>query len=329
MTHTENLRWGILGPGSIAQEFTEDLVANGFTVTAVGSRDQSRADEFARRHGIPAAYGSYEALVADPNVDIVYIATPHPFHAPNTELALNNGKHVLLEKPFTVTTAEAERLAALAAEKKLFLMEGMWTRFLPHMKRIRELVELGTLGSVRTVISDHTWLLPDWKMARVGRPEMAGGALLEMGVYPIALAFDVFGYPDSVDAIGTLTESGVDAQTSLLLKYSEGQHAVINFALDARGPNTAVIVGTRGRIEIESVWWRPSRFRVYDADGVVIEEFDGSVSGHGMQFEAWEAEQRIHAGQIESGLLPVRESVEMMRVLDEIRRQVGVEYPLP
>ena len=200
---TDRLRWGILATGGIAHAFTNDLTLNGFTVQAVGSRSQAAADEFAAEFGIPNAHGSYEALVADPEVDVVYVSTPHPLHAANARLVLDAGKHVLVEKPFTLNAREAQEIADLAAARGLLVLEAMWTRYLPHMVRIRELIAEGALGDVRTLIVDHTQKLPDDPAHRINALELGGGALLDLGIYPVSFAWDLFGAPLTIQSTAT------------------------------------------------------------------------------------------------------------------------------
>ncbi|MCU1526661.1 MAG: gfo/Idh/MocA family oxidoreductase [Frondihabitans sp.] len=322
-----NIRWGILGTGWIAHQQTADLVDNGFAVTAVGSRSQESADAFAAEFGIPNAHGSYEALVADPEVDVVYISTPHPFHASAALLALRAGKHVLVEKSFTVNAAEAREVVSVAAANKLVALEAMWTRFLPHMLRIREIIAAGTLGDVRTLIADHNQNLPRDPQHRINNPALGGGALLDLGIYPVSFAFDLFGTPASVTANASMTATGVDRQTAIIFGYGDGQQAVLHCALDTLGPNTAVVLGTGGRIEIDSVWYLPATFTVFDSDGGIIERFEQPVRTRGMQFQAWEVERLIAGGLTEGAILPPSESLQIMETLDEIRRQIGLSYP--
>lgn len=324
---TGKLRWGILAPGAMSNVFAADLRLVGSVLQAVGSRSQERADAFASQHGVAAAYGSYEALVADPSVDIVYVASPHNFHREHAELVLEAGKHLLLEKPFTVEASDARQVVALAREKGRFAMEGMWTRFLPHMIRTREWIDEGRIGTVRTVLSNHSWNLPDWKMKRCGDPNLAGGALLEMGVYPIDLAFDILGSPTGVQAFSTPYPTGVDAQTSVLFSYPDGAQAVLNFALDTRGPNTSIVMGTAGRIEMDADWWKPVMVRRYDSDNRLVEEYDGRAPGSGYQFEALAVEELIARGETESEWMSLDHSLEIMEMLDTIRAQIGLTYP--
>lgn len=323
----EQIRWGILGTGWIAHQQTTDLVGNGFTVVAVGSRTQESADAFAAEFGIPRAYGSYEDLVADPEVDAIYVSTPHPMHAENTTLALKAGKHVLVEKPFTISAAEATAVVELATEKSLVVLEAMWTRFLPHMLRIREIIAAGVIGEVRTLLADHDQNLPKDPAHRINNPVLGGGALLDLGIYPVSFAHDLFGAPTSIQANAAKTATGVDRQTAIVLGYADGQQAVLHTALDTLGPNRAAIVGTLGRIEIESVWYTPTPFTVFDSDGAVVERFDQPVMNRGMQFQAWELERLVREGLVAGEILPAGESVEIMETLDEIRSQIGLVYP--
>jgi len=321
------LRWGILGTGGIARAFTSDLNVTGVTVSAVGSRTQQSADAFAATHGIPRAHGSYEALAADPEVDAIYVSTPHPFHAEGALLALEHGKHVLVEKPFTLNAAEARRVVDLAAAKGLVVLEAMWTRWLPHMIRVRELIASGALGEVRAVLADHDQKLPADPAHRINAPELGGGALLDLGIYPVSFAWDVFGAPSSVHAISSPTATGVDRQTAIILGYPGGEQAVLHTQLDARGPSTAAIIGTEARIQIDPVWYTPTSFSLIDASDAVVERFEQQVPGRGMQFQAFELERLVAEGATAGEILPPEESVAIMGTLDEIRRQIGLRYP--
>jgi predicted dehydrogenase len=324
---TERLRWGVLGTGWIATQMTSDLGVLGSPVTAVGSRSQQTADAFASRFGIPTAHASYQQLVDDPEVDVVYVATPHPSHYADARLALEAGKHVLVEKAFTVNAAEARELVDLAAERGLVVLEAMWTRWLPHMVRIRELIASGALGDVRTLIADHNQKLSSDPAHRIQNPELGGGALLDLGIYPVSFAFDLFGAPTTIRALSSPTATGVDRQTAMLFGYADGQQAVMHCALDTKGPNAAVILGTEARIEIDPVWYTPTTFRLIDPDDHVIEQFDGRGEGRGMQFQAAALEELVAAGAVAGGVLPPAETVAIMESLDEVRAQIGLRYP--
>ncbi len=322
-----SLRWGILGTGWIAHAQTSDLLAHGFTVNAVGSRAQSSADAFAGEFGIAAAHASYESLVADDSVDIIYVSTPHPMHASNAILALNAGKHVLVEKPFTLNAREAREVVDLADRNGLVVLEAMWTRYLPHMVRLRDILRTGVIGEVHSLIADHNQLLSDDPNGRLRNPKLGGGALLDLGIYPVSYAWDLFGKPSRVLASGTLTETGVDRQTAIILDYATGERAVLHTALDTPGPNRAAIIGTAGHIELESVWYSPSAFTVFDSQGEPTERYVSNVTGRGMQYQAWELERLVSEGPSETDLLPPEQSVAVMQTLDEVRRQIGLTFP--
>jgi predicted dehydrogenase len=321
------LRWGILGTGGIARQFTRDLLFTGHPVAAVGSRTRENAERFAALFEIGAAHGSYESLVADPSVDIVYVATPHPWHYPNATLALNAGKHVLVEKPFTLNAAQARRLVALAADRRLLVLEAMWTRWLPHMVRLREILAAGTIGEIRSMSADHTQLLPSDPGHRLNALELGGGALLDLGVYPVSFASELFGAPQSIQATATFKDTGADAQVATMFGYAGGQIATTYSASTTRGPNVAAVLGTDGRIEIDSVWYTATGLRVYDGAGTLIQDVRPAVEGRGMQFQAAEAERLVSEGRIASDVLPPAEIVAIMATLDQIREQIGLRYP--
>jgi predicted dehydrogenase len=323
------LRWGILATGGIATAFASDLRTAGLDLVAVGSRSQASADEFARRFDIPRAHGSYAALAEDPEVDIIYVATPHPMHHEDARLALQNGKHVLVEKAFTLNRAQAEDLQRLGAENGLLVMEAMWTRYLPHMVRLREIIAEGTLGEIRSVSADHTQSLPTDPAHRLNDLALGGGALLDLGIYPISFIWDVLGAPVGITATARLIETGADAEVATIMTHENGAISTSLSSSRTVGPNTAVVLGTAARIEIDRIWYTPTSFRVVAADGAVLERYESQVEGRGMQYQALAAEGAVAAGDTAGALLalPVAESVEIMGTLDEIRRQIGVVYP--
>jgi predicted dehydrogenase len=296
-------------------------------VTAVGSRTRESAQRFAALFELPAAHASYESLVADPSVDLIYVATPHPFHHPNARLALEAGKHVLVEKPFTLNAAQARDLVTYAADHGLLALEAMWTRWLPHMARLREIVAAGTIGEPRSMSADHTQRLPDDPGHRLNALELGGGALLDLGVYPVSFASQLFGAPQSISSVATFKETGADAQVATMFRYPGGQIATTYSASVTRGPNVAVVLGSAGRIEINSVWYTATGLRVYDGDGTLIEDFRPPVEGRGLQFQAAEAERLVSAGQVASDILPPQETVAIMATLDAVRAQIGLRYP--
>ncbi len=321
------VRWGIVATGGIAAAFARDLrLLPDAEVVAVGSRRKETADAFAREHDLPRAFATYEELVSDDEVDAVYVSTPHPGHHDATMLAIDAGKAVLLEKPFTMDAGEARALVSAARARGVFLMEAMWTRFLPHVVRLREVLAAGTLGEVTTVTAEHgQWFAQDPKH-RLFAPALGGGALLDLGVYPISFASMVLGTPTRVTSVGDPAFTGVDATTSALLQHEGGAHAVLTCSLRAAGMNAAAVVGTEARVEIDPVFYSPTTIRVVGRDGSVLESFDGSVEGSGHRFQAAEVGRCLSSGQLESDVMPLDETVAIMKTMDEIRRQIGLDY---
>ena len=321
------LRWGILGTGWIADLFVRDLQRTGKRVVAVGSRSQAGADAFASRFNIPKAHARYEALAADPDVDVIYVATPHPMHADNALLALEGGKHVLIEKPFTLNAAQARRVVDKAKAKKLVALEAMWTRFLPHMLRIREIIASGALGTVYSVVADHTRDLPSDPAHRLNALDLGGGALLDLGIYPISFAWDILGAPSEIMAMARFKDTGADAEIATMFRHAGGAISTSISSSDNGGPNVAMILGTKARIEIASTWYVPTSFRLIGRDDEVIEEYRSDVAGRGMQFQADELERLVDAGLLAGTIMPPEQSVAIMRTMDEVRRQIGLKYP--
>lgn len=319
------IRWGILGAGHIARTFAADARLTGASVVAIGSRSQAKAEAFAVENGIPAAVGSYDELVSRDDVDAVYVATPHSAHRDAAMLALNAGKPVLVEKAFARNAAEAREIQATARERGLFAMEAMWSRFLPHMVAARALIEAGAIGSVVEVVADHCQALTH--VARLVEPELAGGALLDLGVYPISFIHSLLGTPDEVRTRGTRLATGVDATSTSALIYGSVV-AVATTSLLAVSSNRAWVSGTEGYIEFGREFYRP------ESGGITLvrpgEEplvYAPAVPGTGFQYEIAEASRCIDAGLTESPTFPVEASVQVMTVLDEVRRQLGVRYP--
>ncbi|MBW8482846.1 Gfo/Idh/MocA family protein [Actinomadura parmotrematis] len=313
------VRWGVLGTGGIAEVFTEDLLTlPGHEVRAVGSRAQGTADAFAARHGIPAAHGSYEALAADPGVDVVYIATPHPMHAGPARLCLEAGRAVLVEKPFTTTVADAEELAGLAAERGVFAMEAMWSRFNPLVRRLYGLVRDGAIGDVTAVYADFA-IAPAYDPAsRLWSRELGGGALLDLGVYPLSFTWPLLGAPDTVQASITPAPTGVDANTGILLGYATGAVALLHCGLTGESPHAATVVGTSGRIEIAAPFYRPESFLLV-RQGVEPETFTAEIGGHGYTYQAEEVARCLREGRTESPLMPLGETVAIQAAMQRIR----------
>lgn len=321
------LRWGILATGGIARLFTKDLLAHGHLVHAVGSRSDHAAQRFAQEHGIPRAHGSYEQLVADPDVDIVYVATPHTLHAENALLALEHGKHVLVEKAFTLNEEQARSVTSEARGRGLVVMEAMWTRFLPHMDHVRGLVTQGRIGAVRHIHAEHAQQLRFGDDHRLRDPRLGGGALLDLGVYPLSFLHDLLGEPDILEATAVFAATGVDASVATVSTHSGGALATTFSTMEARGRNEAAVVGSDGRIEIAATWYAPTTVTLRDSSGAVVDQFRAEVAGRGMQYQAAEMERVIREGRSGSDKMTPEQSVDVMRTMDRVRERIGLRYP--
>jgi predicted dehydrogenase len=318
--------WGILGPGGIARAFARDLQSlAGHSVAAVGSRTLSNAQEFVSTFG-GKAYGSYEELVADESVDAIYVATPHPAHKENVVLALNAGKPVLCEKPFAVNAQEAQEMVAAAVANNVALMEAMWSRFLPHYALVREIVASGILGKILTVHADHGQRLADQNIPRLVDPLLAGGALLDLGIYPVSFAHMILSNPTKITASGVLTDRGVDGQTSMIFDYSSGAQAILNTTMLEQTPCRAVVAGVNGRLEIDRVFYSPTSMRVTLFDGTV-KQYPNTYVGHGIREQAEEFKQLVLSGKQQNELLNWKDTVDIMKTLDTVRSQIGLRYP--
>jgi predicted dehydrogenase len=294
-------------------------------VAAVGSRTLKNAQDFANTFG-GTAYGSYEALVADPSIDAIYVATPHPAHKDNVVLALNAGKPVLCEKPFAVNAKEAQGMVAAAQKNNVALMEAMWSRFLPHYAQVREIVASGVLGKILTVHADHGQRLADQNISRLVEPSLAGGALLDLGIYPVSFAHMVLGNPTKITASGVLTDKGVDAQTSMIFDYADGAQAVLNTTMIEQTPCRAVVAGVNGWLEIDRVFYTPTSMRVTLFDGSIT-EYPTNYTGHGLREQAESFKKLVQSGQTQSDILNWKDTVDIMQTLDSVRSQIGLRYP--
>ncbi|HEY5111261.1 MAG TPA: Gfo/Idh/MocA family oxidoreductase [Acidimicrobiales bacterium] len=315
---TKPLRWGILSTGRIAHTFASDLAfIDEGVITAVGSRSQSSADAFGDEFDVPHRYDSYEALVDSDDVDVIYVGTPHPMHFANATLALEHGKPVLVEKAFTMTAREARDLVATARAKNLFLMEAMWTRFLPHVIAVRELISQGALGDIVTFEADHgKWFESD-PTSRLFAPELGGSALLDLGVYPVSFASMLLGAPERLTALVDPAFSGVDGQASMLFGYASGAHAVLTCSSGARSATRACISGTKGRIEIDGDFYAPSSFTLISRDGDE-QRFDFPYQGRGLHYQAREVARCLEAGRAESEVMPLDESIAIMATMERV-----------
>lgn len=321
----QKIRWGILSTGMIAKNFAEvaHRLGGEVEVEAVASRTPAGAQGFAQAYGIPKAYGSYEALAEDPDVDIVYVATPHSRHYEDMMLMLRNGKHVLCEKSFTVSAEEARAVYAEARARGLLVIEAFWTKFLPIYREVERRVGSGMLGEVKLVTAQYGYKTT--REARKFDPALAGGALLDIGVYCIGFAAMVLGYaPLDVQAAMLLNDAGTDAYDAVTLAY-DGAVAQLTSAIGAQMPVFASIYGTKGRIEIPE-FKNPQRFVTY-IDGKEPDAFDLPFQVNGYEYQMLEAQACLRAGRTQSDIMTPEQSVAVMRIMDEARRQGGLCFP--
>ncbi len=326
---SRTIRWGILGTGRIARNFAEGLRdAKGAVASAAGSRTRESAESFSDELGIPHRYATYEALCASTEVDVIYVATPHPLHASCTRMALERGKHVLCEKPFAINRREAESMVALARGKGLFLMEAMWTRFFPIMAQVRAWVADGAIGEVRMVSADFGFRTDADETSRLLDPALAGGSLLDVGIYPVSFASMVYGrQPESIASAATMSPQGIDEQCAIAFKYANGELALLSSAVRTDTPLEARIMGSDGMIHIHPPFYKPSKATLSRPDQA-DQTVEIPVGGNGMNYEAEAVTNDILAGRTENALMPLDESLAIMGTLDAIRGQWGMKYPM-
>ena len=320
------MRLGILGAGWIAQKMAEALKdkPHGCECHAIGSRSLDKAQAFARTNGIPKAYGSYEELVKDPDIDLIYIATPHSHHYPHTRLAIENGKPCLVEKAFTANTREAEALIDLARSKNLFITEAIWTRYMPLSMKVKELMDSGIIGEPRLLTATLCYMMEDKE--RILRPELCGGALLDLGVYSLNFARMYFGK----DIIRTVSNcqigpTGVDLQECISLSYWDGRMANLQAGALCLNDRQGIISGTEGYIRVDNINC-PELVEVYrDYEKVAsYHKPDDMVNGY--EYEVLECQRCLEAGLTESPMMPHQETIDIMRQMDALRREWGVRY---
>lgn len=320
------IRWGIVGPGRIAAKVVSDFaVVDGAEVVAVASRSTERAKAFAAAHGIARAHGSYGAILADDEVDVLYLATPHPQHRTIAVAALEAGKAVLVEKTFTATVAGAEEVVAAARQHQVFAMEAMWTRFQPAIVAARELIADGAIGEVRQVQADLGVDRPFDPTDRLFDPAQGGGVMLDLGVYLVSLAQHFLGTPDRITATGSLTETGVDVEAGVLLSYDDGRAATLLGSLRHHSPGSARLVGTGGWIDIQPRFHHPTTI-VLTRKGQEPETIIQAPLGVGYAHELIEVNDCLRAGRTESAVMPLEDTLAVQRILGEACAQLGVVH---
>lgn len=321
------INWGIIGLGRIAHTFANDLaIVDNAHLQAVASRSLERSKEFADQYNAPYYYGSYEEMINCPELDVVYVATPHPMHHPNTITCLQAGIPVLCEKPFAINLREAREMVKVARENQVFLMEAMWTRFLPHLQKAVEMINQGTIGKLRSVKANLGFQPPFEPEGRMFNLELGGGALLDIGVYPTFLSVLLFGKPDIVKAVSYIGTTNVDEDTSALFLYDDGQMAQIHSSIRYLTGNDAIIYGEKGNIHLQSVWNEAS-WLTLNLNNQAPQEFKFDLKGQGFYLQIQEVMNCLQAGKKESDTLPLDFSLTIMETLDRIRKSAAIEYP--
>lgn len=317
------LRWGVVAPGGIAADFVRALHTHtDQRVVSVASRSSDRAAQFAQQHGIARSHGGYTELYADPDVQIVYVASPHSEHLRLATDAIAAGKHVLIEKPIGLSADEARAIRDAAATAGVFAMEAMWTRFVPQTDVMLQLRDAGDLGEVRLVTADLGFAAKP--SGRLFDPQLGGGALLDLGVYPVWLSHLLLGMPETVRATGTLTESGVDEQSALVLDYASGAQALLSTSIRVTSPGRAAVSGTAGRVEIDPFFVFPSGFAVSRGDDSArFDDRSGLTYRQGMAWQAAAVARHVDDGLLESPLHPLQSTIEVMTIVDDARRQLA------
>ena len=325
------IRWGILGCGRIAGKFAADLaLVEDAELWAVGSRDIAKAEAFRQTYPARHAYGSYEDLVADPNLDVIYVASPHAQHHAHTLLCLDNGKSVLCEKAFAIHAGQAREMIDKAREKGLFLMEALWTRFMPHYRMVMDMIHRGELGDMKSVLVNFGFTPPDPLPDRMFNPQLGGGTLLDIGIYNVFVAMSALGRPDHIEACMTPAPSGIDEQCALTFRYRNGAVAQLFSSFASNLATEADFCGTKARIRIGHRFYEPStsvEFYPGRVDSKQILPFE-KVPGWGYHYEIRHVNQCLREGKTESPVMQHRHTLELMEVLDEIRAAAGIKYPV-
>lgn len=323
----ESVNWGIIGCGNIANSFARDLnIIPGARLLAVASRSKERAENIGRRFNVERKYDTYSALAEDPDIDVVYIATRHPEHYKASELCLRHGKSLLVEKPFCVNVSESRLLIELARKKNLFIMEAMWTRFLPVIRAIKERIQSGDIGKVNMLFADFGFKAPFDPGSRVFNQELAGGALLDIGIYPISFASLIFdGKPDEISAQAAIGTTGVDESSSFQFKYRDGALALLACTVTGWSPQMAYIVGEDGSFHVPQFWKAHKASLIWN--GETAEIMEPEFMGAGYNYEAMEVMNCLRKGEKESAVMPLDETLEIMETMDQIRLRIGLKYP--
>jgi predicted dehydrogenase len=326
----DKINWGIIGTGKIAKVFSKGLsFVPDAELVAIGSRSIESADSFGDQFNVPHRYGSYASLVEDTNIDVVYIATPHAVHMENMLLCLDAGKAVLCEKPFTINHTQAKKAINIARQKKIFLMEAMWSRYIPLMVKLRELIVEGIIGELKMLEIGMGFIAPrNNDSLYFFNPEMGGGILLDGGSYAVSLASMIFRSPPSrISSMAYLGETGVDEQSAVILGYKGDPMAVLYLSFNTRIPPAFRIMGTKGRISVHPPLFNPTRMTITN-EKQEDETIEISIEGNGYNYEIEEVMRCLRESKLESNIMPLDETLEIMHTMDQIRAQWNLQYPM-
>jgi predicted dehydrogenase len=325
MVHNK-VRWGLIGLGKIAHKFAEDLQLSENTILqAVGSRSLEKAEVFGDTFGAIDRYGSYEELAASADVDVIYVATPHVFHFEITMMCLKHGKAVLCEKPLGMNNTQVEAMMNEAKRSKLFLMEGLWTRFIPATEKVLELIETDAIGEVKFIRADFGFKGKENLKSRVYDKKLGAGSLMDIGIYPIYLSLLILGVPAEIKAMARLTDDGVDTYCSMLFDYDNSAKASLESTIEADTPVEAVIYGSKGVIKIHRRFHHSKKVSLF-RNGELKNVFDMGYDGNGYQFEIEEVNSCLIEKRIESKKLPLSLSLDLISIMDRVRAEIGVTY---
>ena len=319
------MNWGIIGLGKISNKFVTALkTITDAKIYAVASRSQTKADEFAKTHQAEIAYGSYEALFQDKNVDVVYIGTPHVFHTENAIAAMQNGKHVLCEKPISVNRQLAQKMFDCAKANNVFLMEALWTRFIPSFIEAKRLIENSEIGDVKSIVADFGFRSNAEPSSRVFNPKLGGGSLLDVGIYPIFLATNILGKSKNIRAVANLNKQGTDDTCGILLQY-ENAVANLTSSLVTNQKVEATIFGTTGTLQLNNRFHEPTSISII-RDFKIEKTLEFEENSNGMQHQIYEVHRCINNQKIQSEMMSWSDSLLLQEVMDEVRKQIGVNY---
>ncbi|MFD1096068.1 Gfo/Idh/MocA family protein [Salegentibacter chungangensis] len=321
----EKIKWGILGLGKIAGKFARGLEhIDGSELYAVASRSISKAKEFAREFPEARPYGSYEEMLKDENIDVIYIATPHVFHLEHSLLSLKHDKAVLCEKPFALNTSQVEEMITMAKNKDLFLMEAMWTQFLPHFKFVKQVIESGKYGKIRNLKANFGFEAPVDYNKRLYNKALGGGSLLDIGIYPVFMALSLLGEPEKFQAKAEFSKTGIDQHCDIIFEYPGGTEAKLQSSIVKKTDTAAKIVLEKATITLNSRFHEPTSVTISTAEGEEIKEFE--TSGNGYNFEAEHVERMLREGRKESTEMTFEKSLSLIRHLDMIRNKIDLDY---